>query len=171
MDQSSDLCFLMPRLPKHCSKCWKTVPPLGEVCPRCRSMTVPTTCSLESRRGLYIGFLKEAKLDPVRLWAAMGSRSLNEIARNIKTAQEASTKHSCYGSLNCPLQNAFDELSSEVDTLVKNTKGLCLDCVKAGCDNPGLSSIPANESTCMAFHSQVGPKDHNRVPLLPGPSI
>jgi hypothetical protein len=83
----------------------------------------------------------------------MSTKSIIEIAKNISAAQEASGGHLCNGSHGCPLRTALSDLKSEVNKLVKETKGLCLDCVKAGRANPGLSVTPPTGSDCAANHS------------------
>jgi hypothetical protein len=83
----------------------------------------------------------------------MATKSVIEIAKNISVAQEAISSHSCNGSQNCPLKGALGDLKSEVIKLVKEARGLCLDCVKAGRANPGLSTTAPNGPNCTVNHS------------------
>jgi hypothetical protein len=80
----------------------------------------------------------------------MATKSIIEIIKNIRAAQEAINGHSCNGP--CPLRAAICGLEADVSKLVEDTKGLCLDCVNAGHDTPGLRSTPPSGSLCRVNH-------------------
>jgi hypothetical protein len=126
----------------------------------CRVAAESQLCSIESRKGVYIGFLKKATLDPVRLWATMTTNSITSIAHYLQTAaREASNKHACTGiSKGCPVISSLWSLKTDVDGVngvATLTRGLCLDCIKAGRETVSLEMEQPDKSFCRVDHGQV----------------
>jgi hypothetical protein len=148
MTASSEKCFIRPLEMRSCISCSGFVQPTVQHCPKCRTPTAPAMCSRRSRRGEYVGYLKDAGMDPLKLWSLMRTKSINEIAACILKAQSASFHHNCEGPTNCLLKNAFVLLNKDVATLASSTKGICLDCINNENENVGL------KPDCMVGHGK-----------------
>jgi hypothetical protein len=151
MTTVSEKSFILPLEMRSCVSCLQFVKPSVQLCPKCRTTTAPAMCSRQSRRGEYIGVLRDAGLDPLRLWSLMGTKSINEITESILKAQVVSVQHNCEGPSNCLLKNTFVLLNKDIATLASSTKGLCLDCINTGQEDVGLKPdcIVGHGKSCL----------------------
>lgn len=160
MDVLSHQSFPISSAKRFCTLCLRFVEPSVQLCSKCRVSTVPAICSRQSRRGEYVEILKEAGLNPVRLWSTMAVMSVTEIAASIATAREASSCHDCDSATDCLLKNTFVILNKDAAALASSAKGLCLDCIKVGHETVGL------KPECTVGHGKNAPEDlEHRVPV------
>lgn len=153
MESSSSLCFPMPMASRSCPKCFRIYPQNTGYCVQCRDSTCSAICSVESRRGAYIGILRDATLGSLGLWSNMAKKSVNQIAECITDAHATSNEHNCNGLAHgCPLKLAFWCLKREVDELVTGVRGLCLDCIKAERETTSLNMPDSDAKACRVNH-------------------
>ncbi len=150
IDTASDKSFTITSASRSCTSCFAFVQPAMQQCSKCRVPTAPALCSRRSRRGDYIGVLRETGLDPLRMWSLMAEKSIDEIAVCILKAQEASVQHDCQGAASCLLKTAFSLLNKRVAILASNTRGICLDCLNAEHDDIGF------KPDCVVGHGKGG---------------
>jgi len=94
------------------------------------------------------------ELESIGLQSAMGMKGLIEMPSVLLAAAIASNNHNCQSSLDCPLRGALWTLKTEVDRFVTGTRGLCLDCVKAGRATTGLNMPINDKAKCRMGHSE-----------------
>jgi len=155
MEQSCILSFPAPSAGRSCAKCWRSVSSSTEYCTPCRASTVSAICSRESRRGMYVGLLKDGGLEPIGLWSTMTTKSIIEIAETISVvARSSNDRHSCNRMYDCPLKSVFWDLKKEIDALATGTRGLCLDCIKAERKTIGLDALHLDKPRCQVDHGE-----------------
>ena len=133
---------------------------------------VHPACDLEYRRGAYVWLLREAGLDPIGLWASMATKSVIEIVQCLDTAAlNTSQVHCCTGNRpetwsSCPLVTAMWHLKADIsgrtgprpfggNGIASLSRGLCLECIKAGRETTSLAMKPPEKNLCTVKHGEL----------------